>query len=509
MKPLRLPAFRLRPPAAPPEALGDAGLDSRAAAIFGENLDTIRRRTDRLFALLMVLQWVAGIAAAFWITPRTWAGAESEVHPHVWTAFGLGGMIAFLPIFLAARDPGKAGTRHVIAAAQMLMSALLIHVTGGRLETHFHVFGSLAFLAFYRDWTVLVTASAVVGADHFLRGVYWPQSVFGYEAVSSWRWLEHAGWVAFEDVFLIDSCFRSLQEMRAIAVRAALLEATNDTLRSEKGRVEVEVRERTAELHASEERFRALVKNASDAIAIVNREGELTYVSPAVGPLCGVEPGEIVGSNAFNLVHPPDLAHAKAVFERICQTPGDSLTTEVRLRHADGSCRPCEVHLSHRLEEPGVRGIILTAHNITERKRFEEQLAYQAFHDSLTGLPNRTLFMDRLEHALTRSGRNLTSVAVLFLDLDGFKVINDSLGHDSGDRLLVSVARRIEEGIRPGDTVARLGGDEFTVLLEDLEDTAEAHAVAERIGARLAEPVLLQDREVYTNASIWIAFQTL
>src|SRR5438105_4399443 len=135
----------------------------------------------------------ASVAAAVWVSPRTWAGASSALHPHVWAALFLGAMITALPIALAAARPGAAVTRHAIAVAQMLTSALLIHLTGGRIETHFHVFGSLAFLAFYRDWRVIVTATVVVAADHFVRGALWPQSVFGSAIRDYWRWLEHAG----------------------------------------------------------------------------------------------------------------------------------------------------------------------------------------------------------------------------------------------------------------------------------------------------------------------------
>src|SRR5204862_6742064 len=120
--------------------------------------------------------------------------------------------------------PGERSTRHVIAVAQMLMAALLIHLTGGRIETHFHVFGSLAFLAFYRDWRVLIPATIVVAADHLLRGIFWPQSVYGVLVASQWRWLEHAAWVVFEDVFLIASCQRSLAEVKDTADRTAALE---------------------------------------------------------------------------------------------------------------------------------------------------------------------------------------------------------------------------------------------------------------------------------------------
>ena len=147
----------------------------RAADIFGEYRQTIYRRTDRMFAILMVLQWLAGIGAAYWISPRTWAGASSQTHLHVWAAVFLGGAVSSLPVALAFARPGRASTRYSVAVGQMLMGALLIHFTGGRIETHFHVFGSLAFLSFYRDWRVLVPATVVVAADHFLRGVFWPQ----------------------------------------------------------------------------------------------------------------------------------------------------------------------------------------------------------------------------------------------------------------------------------------------------------------------------------------------
>src|ERR1043166_8017489 len=162
---------------------------ARAAALLRSHEQSLYIRTDRMFAALMLMQWVAGIGAALWISPHTWAGAASTTHLHVWAALLLGGAITSLPVLLALTLPGTALTRHVIAVGQALTSALLIHLSGGRIETHFHVFGSLAFLAFYRDWRVLVSASAVVAADHLLRGIYWPQSVYGVLTASEWRWL--------------------------------------------------------------------------------------------------------------------------------------------------------------------------------------------------------------------------------------------------------------------------------------------------------------------------------
>jgi signal transduction histidine kinase len=197
---------------------------TRADVLFDDYQRDIYRRTDRLFAWLMGFQWVAGIIFALWVAPLAWSGTVSSIHVHVWAAVVLGGLVSLFPALLAVLRPGEPSTRYTIAVAQMLMSALLIHLTGGRLETHFHVFGSLAFLAFYRDWRVLVPATVVVALDHMLRGIFWPQSVYGVLITSQWRWVEHAAWVIFEDVFLIVSCRRSSAEMRERAERTADLE---------------------------------------------------------------------------------------------------------------------------------------------------------------------------------------------------------------------------------------------------------------------------------------------
>ncbi|MEM7232297.1 MAG: HAMP domain-containing sensor histidine kinase, partial [Planctomycetota bacterium] len=198
----------------------------------------IARRMDRVFSGLLLLQYVAGIVAALVISPRTWVGTESGVHPHVLAALVLGGLIIVFPFVLARTRPGEILTRHTIAVAQVLFSALLIHLTGGRIETHFHIFGSLAFLSFYRDWRVLVSASIVVAIDHLVRGLYFPQSVYGVIAASEWRWIEHAGWVLFEDIFLVRSCVQGVREMKEIAERRALTEIINEELYEQKLRAE-------------------------------------------------------------------------------------------------------------------------------------------------------------------------------------------------------------------------------------------------------------------------------
>jgi signal transduction histidine kinase len=218
-------------------------IKDHANNIFYRQQKMVYKRTDKLFAGLIALEWLGAIITALWISPRAWSGTFSEVHIHVWAAIILGGIIASFPIYMALLHPGRTITRHVIAVGQILLSALLIHLTGGRIETHFHVFGSLAFLAFYRDWRVLITASLVVALDHGLRGVFWPQSVYGVLTVEPWRWVEHTWWVIFEDIFLIISINQSLKEMKKIAERQAELEDTNLL-------IEAKVIERTHQLQA-------------------------------------------------------------------------------------------------------------------------------------------------------------------------------------------------------------------------------------------------------------------
>jgi len=203
-------------------------IEHRSRELFQDHYRRILVRTDRIFAALMLLQWIFGLTLALTVSPLAWDGGVSRTHLHVWTSLGLGGLLAALPVLLVVRMPGQTVTRHVIAGTQMLWSALLIHLTGGRIETHFHVFGSLAILACYRDWRVFVTATIVVGLDHLLRGFFWPESVYGVVVATPWRSLEHAAWVIFENVFLVQSCRRGHQEMRDIARQRAELERSNE-----------------------------------------------------------------------------------------------------------------------------------------------------------------------------------------------------------------------------------------------------------------------------------------
>jgi signal transduction histidine kinase len=249
---------------------------NRADELFRQRQLENSVRIDRLFAVLMIIQWLAGIAAALWLSPRTWSGALSETHLHVWAAVFLGGIISGLPAYLGWFMPGRQLTRHVIAIGQMLTSALLIHLTGGRIETHFHIFGSLAFLACYRDWRVLVTSTIVVAADHWIRGVFWPESVYGILSGASLRFIEHAGWVVFEDIFLCVTIRQSLAEIRRNAEHQAQLESINEVIESE-------VIRRTEDLHRSVEETADANRKLAEANEILeekNRElDQFTYIA--------------------------------------------------------------------------------------------------------------------------------------------------------------------------------------------------------------------------------------
>jgi two-component system sensor histidine kinase HydH len=201
----------------------------RADELFQQQRDAQHRKMDKMFSVLMIVQWVAAILVALFISPYSWEGKEKVFHIHLYLAFFMGGGITLFPVLLAKFKPGWVGTRHVIAVSQMLWSALLIHLTGGRIETHFHIFVSLAFLAFYIDWPVLVTATLVVVADHLVRGFLYPESVYGIVNPEWWRFLEHAFWVVFEDIVLVWSCVSGSKAMKESARRQVEVEALSES----------------------------------------------------------------------------------------------------------------------------------------------------------------------------------------------------------------------------------------------------------------------------------------
>ncbi len=476
-------------------------MSRRAEALFHQHRNTLLGTTDFLFAGLLAFQWLAAIATALVASPRTWVGATSRVHPHVWAATLLGGVIISLPIGLALTRPARATTRHSIAVAQMLMGALLIHLSGGRIETHFHLFGSLAFLAFYRDWPVLVSASVVVAVDHLLRGLFWPQSVFGVPTVEPWRWVEHTGWVTFEDIFLIWSCRRGTWEMWDIAQRQAALEVVHE-------QIERQVEARTAELHESESLKASIIETALDAIVTMDHAGRIVEFNPAAEEIFGYSRDRAVGQRLDELIIPPSQRQAhRDSLERFLHT-GEGRAVgrriDVSAVRADGTEFPAELAINPVHREGAPPQFVGFARDITERKRAEERLAYQATHDALTGLPNRAQFQSELERDLDDRGGAGSRLALLLIDVDRFKEVNDVFGHHYGDLLLQSLGPHLCNALRGSGTVARIGGDEFGVLLPGA-DAAEAIRVAEALLTAVRQPIVVKGEALDVGASIGIA----
>lgn len=349
----------------------------RSRELFAEKHSAICCQTDYLFAGLLVFQYIAGILASILISPYTWVGTSSSVHVHVWAAVLLGAVIISFPLYLVWRQPGAVVTRHAIAAAQMLFSALLIHLSGGRIETHFHVFGSLAFLAFYRDWKVLITATVVVAADHFVRGIFWPESVFGVISASPFRALEHAGWVVFEDIFLIRACVLGLRELRALTARQAQLEATNE-------RVEEQVRERTrelessqAELRHSESRNRSIVETAADGIMTIDGSGVVQSFNPAAERLFGYSSDEVAGLDVQSLMPSSEGGPFWQLSSKVRNAEPTEGGGELIGRRQDGTQFPVELTVSEVESRAGGLFTVIVR-DISDRVAAERLLHTQA-----------------------------------------------------------------------------------------------------------------------------------
>ena len=346
--------------------------DSRVSATRVRELtdqarQVVYRRADRVFAGLLAVEWLAAVGLALWISPRAWEGELSRTHPHVWAAVVLGFAVVSLPIALTTLRPGRAATRHAVAAGQLMMSALLIHLTGGRPETHFHVFGSLAFLAFYRDWRVVLTGSAVTAVDHAARGLLWPESVFGTAAGADWRWVEHAGWVGFIDLFLVYSCVQGDRDLAAAAARQAELEATQADVAGQ-------VRDRTRELHDSEQRFRGALDSAAIGMALVSLDGHWLRVNASLCRIIGYDEAELLAMTFQDITDPADLAADLAQVGRLIAGEIPDYHMEKRYVHKSGRTVWAMLSVSLVRDPAGAPAYFVSQiQDIGDRRRAEEE----------------------------------------------------------------------------------------------------------------------------------------
>ena len=323
----------------------------------------------------MLFQWLGCIVIALLVSPRTWDGVSSQIHIHVWAAILIGGAISLFPVWMTRVWPGSFATRNVIAVAQMLMSALLIALTGGRIETHFHVFGSLVILSFYRDWRVLLPATIVVALDHFLRGIYLPYSVYGVLSASPWRSIEHAGWVIFENVFLVISCFRSIREMRFIA-------------------------NRTAALEASDQRSRQLFDDAPIGMAVVALDNEkFKQVNGRFTEMFGYSAAQLSTQTVLDVTHPDDLAETERLVKAMAEGT-ERCTVEKRyLRKNGDTLWATRTACIIRDKDRTPREFLIMVEDITERKRAEAALR-EAKKEADRANHAKSEFLSRMSHEL-------------------------------------------------------------------------------------------------------------
>jgi diguanylate cyclase (GGDEF)-like protein/PAS domain S-box-containing protein len=383
---------------------------------------------------------------------------------------------------VASRQTFTRRTRAVAASlGLMVSSAVLVHLAGGVTEMHFHFFVMLGVISLYQDWRPFLASIGFVAAHHAVLGSLRPQDVFDEGAA----WHDPLLWAGVHAFFVLAACGVSVVSWRIV----------------EDGH-----RRSRAKLEASERRFRTLIEHATDVVTVIDIEGVIIYDSPSSESVIGFSPADRVGSRGADFIHPEDQDLAVQTFARAAEHPSGVATGEFRGRHREGHYLWLEVSIRNMLDDPDVGGVVVNFHDITERKALEEQLAHQAFHDPLTGLANRALLLDRVQHArdtlVRRPGERM---ALVYVDLDDFKTVNDGMGHEAGDELLKLTAQRIEAALRPGDTAARLGGDEFAVLLEKLPNPAVAYEVGARILEALGEPFDFAGSTVTLNASIGIA----
>lgn len=258
---------------------------------------------------------------------------------------------------------------------------------------------------------------------------------------------------------------------------------------------------------AGEQHFRLLAENTTDVVIWSDLDTTRKYVSPAARTVLGYEPEELVGTRPLDFVHGADAEGYRRVLDDLTSGRVEQALTCQRYRRKDGTWIWLEISfsLTKDFESGRPDGYVASLRDITRRKEAEQQIAHMAVHDALTGLPNRTLFRDRLQREVARAERQSSSFAVLALDLDGFKAVNDALGHPAGDALLHAVARRLTESIRDNDTVARLGGDEFAIILSGLDQPQTASAAAQRVIEAVNRPFSLEDRSVSVGLSVGIA----
>ncbi|MEA2410914.1 MAG: hypothetical protein QOC77_1475 [Thermoleophilaceae bacterium] len=363
----------------------------------------------------------------------------------------------------------------MVSLGLLSSSAVLVHLSGGATEAHFHFFVMVTVLATYEEWLPYLLAIVFVLVHHGVMGVLAPTSVYDHASAVSDPWK----WAGIHALFIAGLCVVNVITWRM-----------NEDARAEKDRAHDLTR-------ASETRFRSAFDDAPIGIALIELDGRFARVNGSLCATTGYGEQELLGMHLEDLAPADDPGHMRDWTEHA----GDEV--ERRFQRADGSVGwALWRHSPVPDEASGLSYFISQCVDISQRKLAETELAFRAQHDVLTRLPNRSLFVERLGEAIERRSGAAGEVAVVFVDLDNFKVINDSLGHGAGDRLLTTVAGRLAAVLREGDVVARFGGDEFTILLRDVVDEAHALQICERLADALKPPVVLDGEQRFLTASL-------
>jgi diguanylate cyclase (GGDEF)-like protein/PAS domain S-box-containing protein len=420
-------------------------------------------------AMLWIL-WAHVIFLPIFSLARGWSVAVS---------FGSTLPVAVAGIAGTLKAPGRRARSVAVALGLLTASAVLVHAWNGRIEAHFHYFVMIAILALYEDWLPFGLAVIYVVVEHGVMGLVAPGSVY-----------DHGGnpwvWALIHGVFVL-----------AAATAGVVTWRLNEDLR----RRMVAAHRRARD---TDERFRRAFASGVTGMALSERGGSFLTVNEALCTILGYDEQELLQRNLYSIVHPDDASSVRQQAAALLEGAEQGFETEIRYLHRDGRVvwGATGVGAVHG-DADEVRYFVVQIHDVSARRRVEEELAHQALHDPLTGLPNRVLFTDRLQQALVRQLRNGHHVAVLFIDLDRFKLINDGLGHVAGDAVLCEAARRLDAAARAQDTVSRFGGDEFTVLCEDVT-TASATEIAERLLSDLSEPFEYDGQELHLGASVGV-----
>ncbi|MCM2315801.1 MAG: EAL domain-containing protein [Thermoanaerobaculia bacterium] len=469
----------------------------------------LRRDSDELFGRatgvvrFVVLGAIAGAliaatigTASFFITgfiPR-------PLLPETWATWLLGDMVGILvvaPLLLVwSRRDGAPLSRlrmlEAIAVFLLLLAACLLVFSVERYPLSF------VLIPF------LLTAAFRYGQRGATLGIFAVSTVSAMLTAAGLGPFVTGGFTRNESLLLLQG-FTGVVAVTLLVLSAVLAEREQNE--REARDAEIRLQEARFVKHKMEEELRTayIVESSADMISRQTPDGRLLYVSHASRSLLGFEPDELVGRSIYDLLNRDDADEIRDLQSLLMRQSGTS-TLSYRIRRKDGEDLWFET-TSRAIKKDGeIEEIVNVSREITDRKRAEEQIEHQVYHDALTGLPNRMLLEDRASVALARARRNHTLVAVMFLDLDRFKVVNDTLGHATGDQILQAAAKRLAETLREADTLARIGGDEFVALVGDFREVSEATIVAQKVIASMDQPFFAQGQEIHLGVSIGIAF---